>query len=154
MSRSSASIVIRRPVSEVFAYMDDVSREIEWQPNLQLAEKHPEGPTVVGTEKRYENRFLGRKVKNTYVVKELEPERRIVYETTGESAVSVRSEFVWEKVEQGTRVTIYIDGKGRGVLKLIPQKVIEVAFSEELRNTLDRLREQMESSSGAEPEAP
>ncbi len=44
MSRSSASIVIRRPVSEVFAYMDDVSREIEWQPNLQFAEKHPEGP--------------------------------------------------------------------------------------------------------------
>ena len=49
-------------------------------------------------------------------MQELEPERRIVYETTGESSVSVRSEFVWEKVEQGTRVTIYIDGKGRGVL--------------------------------------
>ena len=61
------------------------------------------------------------------------------------AAVSVRSEFVWEKVEQGTRVTIYIDGKGRGVLKLIPQKVVEAAFSEELRNTLDRLRKQMES---------
>ena len=100
---------------------------------------------MVGTEKRYENRFLGRKVKNTYVVKELEPERRIVYETTGKSSISVRSEFVWEKVEQGTRVTIYIDGKGRGVLKLIPQKVLEAAFSEELRNTLERLREQMES---------
>ena len=154
MSRSSASIVIRRPVSEVFAYMDDVSREIEWQPNLQFAKKHPEGPTMVGTEKHYENRFLGRKVKNTYVVKELEPERRIVYETTGMSSVSVRSEFVWEKVEQGTRVTIYIDGKGRGVLKLIPQKVLEAAFSEELRNTLDRLRKQLESFSGAEPEAP
>ena len=52
---------------------------------------------------------------------------------------------MWEKVEQGTRVTIYIDGKGRGVLKLIPQKVLEAAFSEELRNTLDRLRKQMES---------
>jgi hypothetical protein len=52
---------------------------------------------------------------------------------------------VWEKVEQGTRVTIYIDGKGRGMLKLIPQKVLEAAFSEELRNTLERLRERMES---------
>ena len=79
------------------------------------------------------------------MVKELEPERRIVYETTGESSVSVRSEFVWGKVEQGTRVTIYIDGKGRGVLKLIPRKVLEAAFTEELRNTLERLRERMES---------
>ncbi len=35
------------------------------------------------------------------------------------------------------------------MLKLIPQKVLEVAFSEELRTTLDRLREQMESRKAA-----
>ena len=47
MSRQSASIMIERPPAEVFAYMDDVSREKEWQPNLRSAEQEPPGPTEV-----------------------------------------------------------------------------------------------------------
>lgn len=148
MNRPSASIVIRRPIAEVFAYMDDVSREKEWQPNLRSAEKSPAGPTRAGTEKRYENRFLGRKVKNTYVVQEFERDRRIVYETTGKSAISVRSEFEWETVGEGTRVTIFVAGKGRGALKFIPQKVLEAAFAQELEASLERVKERMEAGAG------
>jgi len=91
MSRQSATIVIARPPDEVFAYMDDVSREVEWQPHLRSAAQDPPGPTRLGTRKRYVSRFVGRGVRNTYVVAELEPGRRIVYETEKGSAIEARS---------------------------------------------------------------
>lgn len=36
------SIVINRPVEEVFAYMDDIDKEHEWQPYLKEWSQTPE----------------------------------------------------------------------------------------------------------------
>jgi uncharacterized protein YndB with AHSA1/START domain len=148
MSRQSASIVIARSPDEVFAYMDDVSREVEWQPNLRSAEQDPPGPTTLGTRKRYVSRFMGRDVRNTYVVAELEPGRRIVYETEKGSAIEARSEILWEVEGTGTRVTMFLEGKPKGFLKLVPKAALELAYREELRVTLDRVKDRLESGVG------
>ena len=92
MSRQSASAVIDRSAQEVFDYMDDISREREWQPSLQSVEQDPPGPSKVGTRKRYVSEFLGRELRNTYVVIEAVPGRKLVCETTRDSSVSARTE--------------------------------------------------------------
>jgi len=51
-------VFIERPISAVFAYMDDVSREREWQPNIREARKDPPGETAVGTRKVYLSEFM------------------------------------------------------------------------------------------------
>jgi len=145
MNRQSADTVIGRPPEEVFAYMDDVSLEHEWQPNLHTAEQDPPGPSRVGTHKRYVTKFLGREVANTYVVREIEPGRRVVYETTKDSAIAATSEITWERIGSGTRVTMVIEGKPKGVLKLIPRKVLEAAYREQLESALQSLKERLET---------
>ena len=145
MSRQSASIVIECAPAEVFSYVDDVTREHEWQPNLESAEQEPAGETRVGTRKRYVSTFMGRETKNTYAVTELEPGRRIVCETTGDSTIEARSEVVCESEGSGTRVTMHIEGKPKGALRFVPRQVLEAAYREELESTLARLKEQLEA---------
>ncbi len=138
------SIVIERPLDDVFAYMDDVEREREWQPNLRKATREPDGPTKVGTRKRYVSEFMSRSVENTYVTTVFEPGRRVVYETTPDSAIKATSEFRWEAVPEGTRVTMSLEATPTGFLRLVPRAVLEGLYREELTTTLDRLKECLE----------
>jgi len=148
VSGQSATIVIQRPPAEVFAYMDDVNREREWQPNLQIAEIDPPGPTAIGSRKRYVSRFLGKDVTNTYVVTELEPGRRVVYETEAGSTIDARSEILCEAEGAGTKVTMFVDGKPKGVLRFVPRAVLETAYRDELNTTLGRLKARLEQPGG------
>ena len=91
MARCAKSIVINRPVDDVFEYMNDVRRELEWQPQLIEAEQSPAGPTAVGSRRRYVSEFMGKRLVNTYVVKIYEPNDRLVVETTKDSVLHASS---------------------------------------------------------------
>ncbi len=151
MPGHTESITIERSPREVFVYMDDVSREREWQPHLREAEQTPDGPTVVGTRRRYESEFLGKRLRNTYVVQVFEPEKRVVLESTPDSAMHARTEIRWEPSGDGTRVTMSIDGKPSGVLRFVPRAVLENAFQKEIRDALARLKQRLESAGGVPP---
>jgi carbon monoxide dehydrogenase subunit G len=139
-------IVIQRPVSDVFAYMDDVNREREWQPGILDARKEPPGPTVVGTRKSYASEFMGKRIENVYVTRVFEPNHHVVYETTPESVLQARAELRWETAGSGTRVTMRFDGKVGGPLRFVPQRVLEGVYRKELEKTLGLLKVRMESS--------
>ncbi len=139
-------IVIQRTVSDVFTYMDDVSREREWQPGILDARKEPPGPTGIGTRKSYVSEFMGRRIENTYVTRVFEPDRQVVYETTPDSVLQARAELRFESVGSGTRVTMSFDGKVRGPLRLIPRQMLETVYKKELEKTLDLLKARLESS--------
>ena len=144
MERQQYAIVIDRPVADVFAYMDDVDREHEWQPNLREAEQIPPGPTAVGTRKRYVSDFMGKRVENTYEVIELEAGRRVVYRTTRDSSIDATSEVICEPVPGGTRVTMFVEGKPTGLLRFVPKKLMEKVYQEELAASLKQLKARLE----------
>ncbi len=146
MASHRQSIFIARPVSDVFSYMDDISREVEWQPNLVEAQQTPQGPTAIGSEKRYVAEFMGKRVTNTYRVKVFEPNRRIVAESTPESVLQVTSDLEWESVDGGTRVTMALEGTASGPLRFLPARMLEVTFEKEVIGALDRLKECLEAS--------
>lgn len=148
MPRYEASIVIARPVSRVFAYMDDITREHEWQPHLVEAEQIPDGPTTVGTLKRYVSEFMGKKLRNTYVVQAYEPDRRVVCESTEDSVLSATTEIRWENAGGATRVTMSMDGSASGPLRLVPARVLEKKFAQEVDGALERLKLRLEGAAG------
>ena len=148
MRRQTASILIDRAPKVVFAYMDDVTREQDWQPNLRSAAQDPPGPSRIGTRKRYVSRFMGRDIENTYRITELDPGRRVVYETDEDSAVDVRSEVVWEPRGSSTWVTMTVEGRPKGFLRFLPGKVLEAAYREEIEGSLARLKVRLESADG------
>ena len=125
--------------------MDDISLEREWQPNLRSASQSPPGEVRVGTKKIYVSEFLGRTLKNVYVVQELDPGRRVVQSTDRGSSADVTSEVTWEPVEDGTRVTIKVEARPAGLMKLVPTSILEAATISELEASLARLRERLEA---------
>lgn len=136
--------LVRRPVSEVFAYMDDVSREREWQPGIREAWKEPPGPTDVGTKKHYVSEFMGRRVENTYLTRLFEPGRRVVYETAPGSVLRARVELSWRPQGDDTRVSIEVEGKVSGPLRLVPRAVLEGVYMKELEKSLGLLKARLE----------
>jgi uncharacterized membrane protein len=146
MSRHSSTVIIRRPLAEVYAYMDDVAREREWQPALRSAAKDPPGATRVGTRKIYESEFLGRRVKNIYQVLEMEPGRRVVQQTIGGSSARIWSEVLWTEHPEGTAVTLTVEAEPQGLLRLIPRHFLESATRSELEGSLRALKRALEGS--------
>ena len=145
MERQERSIVIGRPAAEVFAYMDDIEREPEWQPALREVEQTPPGATRVGSKKRYVSEFLGKRVENTYEVVALEAGRRVVYRTTPDSSVEATSEVLCEPVEGGTRVTMRVEGRPGGILRFVPRALLAKAWQEELDAALSRVKARLEA---------
>jgi uncharacterized membrane protein len=148
MARHTASIVIHRPPAVVYAFMDDVSREREWQPHLRDAWQEPPGPSRVGTRKSYRSQLLGKTLENTYVVGELEPGRRMVQRTTADSAMDARVEIRWEEVPDGTRVTLESQAKPRGLLRFMASSILESTARGELQAALRRLKQRLEDEDG------
>jgi carbon monoxide dehydrogenase subunit G len=138
-------VFIQKPLEDVFRYMDDVSREHEWQPNITEASKEPPGETAVGTRKRYMSLFLGKRIENTYVTKIFDRNRHVVYETTPDSVLQARAELRWEVEGDGTRVTMGFQGKVGGVLRFVPKGILDATYKNELASTLDLLKERLES---------
>jgi carbon monoxide dehydrogenase subunit G len=138
-------VVIHSPVSQVFAYMDDVEREKEWQPGIKKASKDPPGPTAVGTRKRYVSEFLGRPITNTYVTSAFEPNKRVVYETTSDSVLRARVELTFEPTDSGTSVTMEVQAKPTGVLRFIPQAILESTARKELEGSMALLKGKLET---------
>jgi carbon monoxide dehydrogenase subunit G len=137
-------VFIRRPVEDVFAYMDDVSREHEWQPGILNAWKEPQGPTVVGTKKTYVSEFLGREIRNTYVARVFEANRHVLYETTADSVLQGRAELRWSASGEGTRVSMSFEGRVAGPLRFVPQRMLESVYRKELGKTLELLKGRLE----------
>ena len=137
-------VVIDSPVSSVFAYMDDVHLEKEWQPGIQEAYQDPPGDTAVGTRKRYVSEFMGRRIENTYVTKVFDRDRRVVYETTADSVLRARVELVFESAGSGTQVTMAVQAKATGVLRFIPQALLEGTARKDLEASLVLLKKRLE----------
>ena len=143
--QDEVEIFVECPVARVFAYMDDVSREHEWQPNIVEARQEPPGATRLGTRKSYVSEFMGRRVENTYVVQAFEPNERVVYQTTPESSLQAAVEISWEPVPSGTRVIMRVQGEATGPLKLIPKRLLERGQKKGLESSLELLKNILES---------
>jgi len=144
MPSHQESIFIQRPIEEVFGYMNDVSLEAEWQPQLREAEQIPPGPVAVGTRRRYVSDFMGRRLENVYVITTYEENSRVVCETTKDAVMSATSDIRWEAEGDGTRVTMALEGRPSGALRFLPSSILEATFEKEVRGALSRLKEILE----------
>ena len=90
--------------------------------------------------KRYESEFMGRTVRNSYRVLEVEPGRRMVQVTTPGSSAEIRSETTWTEVDGGTRVVLRVTTRPSGVFRFIPRGLLESTARNELQAGLRRLK--------------
>ncbi len=74
--RQEHTVVIERPIEEVFAFATDPDKASLWQSTSLGTEQTSEGPVGVGTTFRDTSKFLGRRIESTYEVTENDPPHR------------------------------------------------------------------------------
>ncbi|HSM38614.1 MAG TPA: SRPBCC family protein [Candidatus Limnocylindrales bacterium] len=110
------SVVINRPLEECFAYLADLSNDLEWRREWIEAEKTTNGPHGVGARYRLTGTLLGRRINTVYETIAYEPNRQAAW-TAVSGPLPLNFSRAFEAVEGGTRVTMRYWGDG-GFLKL------------------------------------
>ena len=118
MFQVKVSIVINRPLEEVFSFLSNLENNLKWRSGMIKAEKISEGPIGVGTTYRLINSLFGRQVEGEAVITEYELNRK--YATMNKSGLPIKTQRMFESVEGGTRVTFSVETElGGGLFKLV-----------------------------------
>ncbi len=116
MVNMEVSVVINRPLGEVFTKLTDLENNERWRSGTIQAEKTSAGDVGVGTTYRMVNSAFGRRMEGEAEVTEFEPNRRFV--TKNRSGVPIETERIFEPVEGGTRVTFTVKAELAGFFQL------------------------------------
>jgi len=112
------SIVINRPVEEVFAFVADQENALQWQEGLLEVRRTTDGPLGVGTKHTIMRKFMGRRVEATNEYVEYEPNKKIAF--TGRSGPAhFEVAYLTESVAEGTRLTCQMQMEQRGLFGLM-----------------------------------
>ena len=143
MIKSEFSIVINRPVEEVFAFANDLERDPQWMASVSERKKTSEGPVGVGTTFHDTGTLLGRKVENNYEVTEYEPNAKLGIKTVSGS-IQIEATSTCEPVEGGTRFTMAGEAEVAGMIKFA-ESIIARVMKSQLEADLARLKDLMEA---------
>ncbi|MFQ5795356.1 MAG: SRPBCC family protein [Candidatus Bipolaricaulia bacterium] len=148
MQRIEVSVMINRPIEEVFAFAASPENDLQWQSGLLESEQTSEGPMDVGTTLRQVHKFLGRRIEMDFEVTEYEPNRKASFKNTS-GPVQVEASDIFEPVEGGTKLTVVIQGETGGFFKLadpIVARMLKRQTEADLGNLKDLLEAQTAGS--------
>ena len=138
MAKFEGSIVINRPLEEVFALLSNPENNPKWQSGIVELRKTSEGPIGVGATYRSVNQFLGRRIEGETEITEYEPNRKYTLKSKLPFPVEARTTF--ERVEGGTRINLKTEVEIGGFFKLAEPLVVSMGkrqFEGDLANLKD-----------------
>ncbi len=139
MAKYTATIATPRPPDEVFAYLSDFSRTLEWDPGVVEAQRLDDDPIAKGSEFRIVTEFLGRRTSLLYKVVEFDPPRMITFRGVNSTVVSL-DRLTFENFGGGTQLTYEADLTLKGPFK-VADPILGLAFSRVGDRALNGLRE-------------
>jgi uncharacterized protein YndB with AHSA1/START domain len=117
MAKVEATVVIDRPIEEVFAYVVDPENTAQWAGPVVEAKQTSGGPVGLGTTSSRVTQLLGRTIEATYEITEYEP-NKIYADRTTSGPVPINSRILFASVDDGTKVTIQGKLEAGGFFKL------------------------------------
>ncbi|HJU58023.1 MAG TPA: SRPBCC family protein [Actinomycetota bacterium] len=110
----TTEIEINRPRAEVAAFASDLDRTTEWYENITTVSWQTPRPAVEGSRVTFQARFLGRRLRYTYEIRELVPGERLVM-STSQGAFPMETTYAWaDTAGGGTRMTLRNRGEPSG----------------------------------------
>ena len=110
------SIIINRPIEDVFAFTSETKNLPLWQTDVVEARHTPEGPVQLGSKLTMVRAFMGRNMEGTSDIVEYAPPTRYAYKTT--SGPEVTGANICEAVTGGTKFTVTFDMQTGGLFSL------------------------------------
>jgi uncharacterized membrane protein len=149
MIKVEDSIVINRPIEEVFAYISDLSNAPEWQTGLLEVRMTTPEPSGVGTRYTFVRKFLGRRLEASNEFTQYEPNQVVTFITTSGS-VAVEASYLFEETPEGTNVTCQMEMQPGGFSRLA-EPLIAASVRREMSAEFGYLKDLLESRAEAMP---
>ena len=143
MARVEQSVVIERPVEEVWAYLNDCAHDPEWMSMITETEKLTDGPVGVGTVQRSAAKVLGRRIDTTFEITEHEPNRSSRIRPKS-SPFPYTGTYEVAPVDGGTRFTWAIEGEPGSFFRLAEPLVVRM-LARQLETDLATLKDLLEA---------
>jgi uncharacterized membrane protein len=145
MARIESSVVIDRPLEEVFQFVADAENQAQWSAEGARYERIKQGPIGIGSAWRYTTGFLGRRVEGVRTITEFKPNSLVGFHAT--ALFDVIGHFQFEPVPTGTKVTLAVEGQLTGFYRWFQPFVLgltSMLFAKDMR-TLKRLLEERDT---------
>jgi carbon monoxide dehydrogenase subunit G len=140
-----STVEIERSQHDVFPYVTDPERFVEWQPGV--VEGHVQGPPAVGARCTMTRKLGGTQRTSTSEITEFDPPQRwSIHGIDGPIRADVS--VLVDSLDEGrrSRVTIELDFHGRGLGRLLAPLVRSQA-RDEVPSSCQRLKERLEQTS-------
>ena len=125
MTKLEQSVVINRPIEEVFAFVSDFEKSPQWMAELVEAKQTSAGSLGVGTTLSGVAQPLGRRAESTQEVTEYKPNRRFAIKSTS-GPVASEDAYTFESVAGGTKVTRVVEAELGGFFKLAEPLIVRM----------------------------
>jgi uncharacterized membrane protein len=145
MSKIERSIVIDRPIGEIWDYVHDTTNDATWQPTLVNSEPLTEGPMGVGTRVKEVRKFLGLTLETAWEMTEYEPNARSAIKAVS-GPIPFSGGYLLEAANGGTKFTVTGELDAHGFFKLA-EPVFARITGRELESNLGHLKDLLEARS-------
>lgn len=141
MVKEERTVVIDRPIQQVFAYVTDQTKTPSWQAGLLEVRRTTSGPIGVGTKHTIVRSFMGRRMQAETEYVAYETDKLVTFRTT--SGPPMRASYVFEAEPTGTRLTSRVELDGAGLFGLL-DAVIGAGLRREMKVALPALKALLE----------
>ena len=140
------SVVIDRPIEEVFEATTCLRRAVVWRNALISSAQTSEGPVGVGTTFEQEVHFMGKSRRNTAVITAYEPPCLFVYQHV-QGLGDYEARFFFETAGGRTRFTVRLDGKSPAFWANVVPETLQLRWARALIvQEMNVLKDMLEAS--------
>ena len=144
MFTSTVSVLISRPLEEVFAFVEDARNRPRWDDSVISEELTSPEPITVGTTVRTRLKSMGREYEYTWEVVEHEPPSRMTIESTSGPFPTTLAYVLGDR-DGKTAVDFSVTGRPSGPLRLF-QPMIASNTQRNLDRGFARLKQLLEGT--------
>jgi uncharacterized protein YndB with AHSA1/START domain len=112
------SVLIGRPVADVFAYVSDQTNAPHWQGGVVEVRRTTGGPIGIGTRHTFVRTFMGRRMEGSNEYTQWEPNELVAFKATSGSADLEASYRVELAGTDQARLTSRLEVRPSGLLRL------------------------------------
>ncbi len=146
MVNVETSIIINRPIEDVFAFLTDARNNPLWQANagLKATRQEPEEPVGVGTRITETWQFLGRTAEATREVTEYELNQKYTARHLRGASPIKEGTLLFEPVAEGTRCTFTAQLQAGGLFALA-EPLLANTFKKSMQTSLAEAKHVLET---------
>lgn len=143
MIKLEGSIIVRRPIEEVFAFVADQRNGPEWQSGLLEVRPTSEGALGLGTKHIFVRKFMGRRLEATNEYIEYKPNKKFAFRSTS-GPMEFKAGYLTESTAEGTKLTAWIEMQPKGFAGLA-EPLIASSLKRDVLANLGKLKDLLES---------